>query len=413
MAYQTGTASSMADLVTALFTFLTGDGWTQDELNTGAGKAAIHNGNVFVSFRWNTTTPLHLAIYHALGYGVGLSSFTIAGGGTGYTAGDILTLVGGTKTTAATIKVMAVSSGVITSARVETAGVAYTVNPGNPVSVTGGTGTGATFTCTFTGTASGDPGQHCDDSGNGIVSDVNTSLAESRSLHNIGNGPYTSYHFFTDPGSGPVYCHIVLEYSAGLYRHAGFGTLDKVGDWHGGEYCYGHTHRSGTPIATNNTCLLDGAFIDTTGNQEQEGATIRLQSFANMTAAQKWGCCWNSTSAGIANDRAGNAKVRTPGGFRGNMIARSFSWIRSNSANAFVPMVPIAAFYYDTTPSPDDLYLLGFQPDVRALNIAAFSAAQEITIGAETWIVFPTVRKQNLSVTDESRNQGMAYKKNV
>lgn len=70
--------------------------------------------------------------------------------GTGYTAGDILTIVGGTNTTVAKIKVDTVGGGgAITGVVVETDVVGdegdYTVRPANPVSVTGGTGTSATF----------------------------------------------------------------------------------------------------------------------------------------------------------------------------------------------------------------------------------------------------------------------------
>lgn len=407
MAYQTGTASSLSDFVSQLFTFLTGNGWTQDQLDTGAGEAAIHKGNVFVSFRWNTTTPLHLAIYHALGFNVGVSTATIAGGGTAYTVGDILTISGGTKTTAGTLKVMAVSSGVITSVRVETAGINYTVNPSNPVSVTGGTGSGATFNLTYTGTASGDPGQHCDDSGNGIVDSANVNLATSRNLHNIGNGPYPAYHFFLDTD----YFHGVLEYSSGLFRHFGFGTLEKFGDWHGGEYCYGHSHVVSTPTSGSNTILLDGLFTDSSSNNEQRGATIHLQSLPNMLSTTKWGICWNNSSGGFTTDRAGNVKVRTPGGFRGNTIGRAFGWIRSNVSNGFMPMVPIPAYYHDVSVTPTEAYLLGHMKDVRSLNMAPFDPGEEITIGADTWVVFPTVRKQFTGVTDESRNQGIAYKK--
>jgi hypothetical protein len=69
---------------------------------------------------------------------------TIAAGGTGYTAGDVLTFVGGTFTAVATVTVSTVSSGVIT-AITSTATGTYTVIPSNPISVTGGTGSGATF----------------------------------------------------------------------------------------------------------------------------------------------------------------------------------------------------------------------------------------------------------------------------
>lgn len=76
----------------------------------------------------------------------GAVSVAIAGGGTGYTDGDVLTVVGGTGT-AATLTVQE-TAGVVDSVVITTAGD-YSVLPTNPVSVTGGTGNDdATFNLT-------------------------------------------------------------------------------------------------------------------------------------------------------------------------------------------------------------------------------------------------------------------------
>lgn len=74
---------------------------------------------------------------------------TVANGGTGYTLNDVITLSGGTPTaSAATYTVTGVTGGVITAVTALNFG-AYSVLPSNPVSVTGGTGTGATLTVTW------------------------------------------------------------------------------------------------------------------------------------------------------------------------------------------------------------------------------------------------------------------------
>lgn len=72
----------------------------------------------------------------------------VSAAGTGYTVGDTLTATGGTFTFAATFVVTAVAAGLVTALRLSNGG-AYTVNPGTPVSTTGGTGTGCTVTVTF------------------------------------------------------------------------------------------------------------------------------------------------------------------------------------------------------------------------------------------------------------------------
>lgn len=83
------------------------------------------------------------ATFSLLAAACGVSVFS---GGAGYTQYDVLTVIGGTGT-AATLRAMAVSpSGEITEAIVYNNPGSYTVFPSSPVSVSGGSGTGATFT---------------------------------------------------------------------------------------------------------------------------------------------------------------------------------------------------------------------------------------------------------------------------
>ena len=73
---------------------------------------------------------------------------TVTAGGAGYTAGDVLALDGGAASIHAELTVATVAAGVITAVSITNAG-SYTQIPTNPVPVTGGTGSGATFTMTF------------------------------------------------------------------------------------------------------------------------------------------------------------------------------------------------------------------------------------------------------------------------
>ena len=76
---------------------------------------------------------------------MGINTASVASGGTGYAVGNVLSVVGGTSLIgAATLTVTAVSGGVITAVS-STNFAAYSVLPSSPVSVTGGTGSGATF----------------------------------------------------------------------------------------------------------------------------------------------------------------------------------------------------------------------------------------------------------------------------
>mgnify|MGYP000229598556 FL=1 len=81
-----------------------------------------------------------------------ITKAAITTGGTGYTNGDTLTIVGGTGT-AATLTVTSVSGGVITGVSIAGSG-SYSIAPPSPSSVTGGTGSGAEFNLTDAGTYS-------------------------------------------------------------------------------------------------------------------------------------------------------------------------------------------------------------------------------------------------------------------
>jgi hypothetical protein len=79
---------------------------------------------------------------------IGVVTATVSAGGSGYAVGNVLTISGGTSTTAATVTVATVSSGAVLTVTISNAG-AYTAVPTNPAATTGGAGTGATFTLSF------------------------------------------------------------------------------------------------------------------------------------------------------------------------------------------------------------------------------------------------------------------------
>ena len=52
---------------------------------------------------------------------------------------------------------------------------------------------------------------------------------------------------------------------------------------------------------------------------------------------------------------------------------------------------------------------MGTVRDLRTVNITDIAPAEEVTIGADTWIVMPLLQKG--SGANTSGNQGYAYKK--
>ncbi len=125
---------------------------------SGAGKNLIFNSGVYFLGGSNNSAASNLSISSnggAINQTI-VTSATIASAGTGYKKNDILTIVGGTFAFAANIKVLTVNgagaiTGVIgTGFTITNAGAYRGTLPSNPVSVTGGFGTGAKFALTFT-----------------------------------------------------------------------------------------------------------------------------------------------------------------------------------------------------------------------------------------------------------------------
>ena len=116
-------------------------------------------------------------------YGDRLISFSSSGtvqsarvfnGGTGYAVGNVLTILNGSFSTAATVTVASVTTGgVIDTVTVSNAG-SYTVAPNNPAITTGGTGTGASIVLKFS-TYTNTVTALCDEAGN-VDTKINTNL---------------------------------------------------------------------------------------------------------------------------------------------------------------------------------------------------------------------------------------------
>jgi hypothetical protein len=219
----------------------------------------------------------------------------------------------------------------------------------------------------------------------------------------------TAYHFFAGEGSTP-YIHVVVEVDPGRYRHFGFGNIEKVGDWAGGEYCYGHYWAQGAsaidyPNSTDHQAGFDNGPDSNHGTMRLDGA-----DFPNESSSTVWAVITSATFLG--NDTAGNPRASVIGGARGGPWSHYLAWIPTSNTNAYKPLIPIGVMYVDQATSPYTYNWLGQQPDVAVVNMKNLSPGDEITIGSDTWMVFPWVKKQyTLGDVEESWNAGWAYKK--
>jgi hypothetical protein len=265
------------------------------------------------------------------------------------------------------------------------------------------------------------PWAQTNDSGNGAASATNATLATARHAP-ITNTPVQFWCFEDDN-----YFHCVVQTTTTNFVHFGAGYLDKFNDWTGGEYVYGfRKDQNNTGLAAlsgpSATILLDGLTADVSGfgynDAELFCATMHAEGLAGQGGSEKWCVVMgNQASANLGNDRQGSPQARRHmlGGYRGGVLMKNLNVaFRGSLGRGLCPMAPIIPFYWRR--SPDEVYgPMGQMKDVRQINIASFVAGDEITIGSDTWVVFPAAAKSSADAMSGGAGftgyQGIAYKK--
>lgn len=328
MAFETGSATDLADLIASLSTFITANGWTEDERDNVNGDFAFSKNSIFVSGRWDTGAPSAISLHQATAF---VSTATL-------------------------------------------------------------------------------PGDHTGDSGNGFntsSSHTNANLRLERHVDLGGDGPYPSYWFFEN-NSGPAYVHIVVEITTDVFVHFGFGEINKIGNWVGGEYVYGNVHTGTTELLTTSTWLMDGLFSSISSTDENKAATVRTTSGLPNQGTAVWGQVWGR-STNVPNDSAALPKLPIIGGFRSSFTAVPFGIFAGSKTTGFIPMYSIPLTYWDV--GNNHVYSLGFLHDVRGVNIRNFAPADVVTIGGDLWYIFPSKLRNTVPSTNATGFQGIAYKR--
>jgi len=267
------------------------------------------------------------------------------------------------------------------------------------------------------------PWQHTTDSGFGHDDSSSPDLGNERSVSFIGSGPYTSVHFFGHTSPDVIY--VALEYSPGLYRHFGFGTLEKYGTWTGGEFVYGHYWSKygpniylDAPTYAHHSVLLDGVATQDGGGTARSArieATMHCEGFPNQ-GSTKWGSFGDArTNASkittYRQDRDGYTHLTLWGGARNGPALLQYGWQEPDISKGYIPIIPIDTYYVDTSVSPDKYYYMGRMFNCGHIQLKGLSPKDTITIGADTWRVFPVVRKSKAGGDiEESWWMGVIYK---
>jgi hypothetical protein len=210
-------------------------------------------------------------------------------------------------------------------------------------------------------------------------------------------GPFPTAYLLSDDPS--TYCHIVIEVTAGKYRHILFGNIHKFGSWTGGGYYASHRWTTGAivdaPNGNTHTVPFDGSSNAATGGQwtlHYEGS-----GFA-------WVAPLQTTFNGVSRSLV-RGSVR--GGF-----GTLFRSIQESAFSGLVALNPVTVWPVNTTDTPVTTRCAGRVPDVAEINLGNFSPGDSYFIGADEWIVFPVATKGLPSArlgVENSGYFGLAY----
>lgn len=199
-----------------------------------------------------------------------------------------------------------------------------------------------------------------------------------------------SYYFFFVGDS----VHIVVEVTSGKFQMLSFGMLNKdgAGAYTGGMYFTGTiTSMYGLAdwlVSANVNQLTPRYFSPATGTGgtastfPAHGAVyVDVDSVAAWRQCRDYNGFHQSLFSCVSGGYGAWYNISTQRGF-----CSCFYGISPSFYNAMAPMAPCYTFLKRT----DLNYSLAGWPDgVRHLNVTNYSPAQELTYGAEKWLVFP------------------------
>lgn len=202
-------------------------------------------------------------------------------------------------------------------------------------------------------------------------------------------GPFAAYYLF----GGVEYLHIVIEVVTNRFAHIHIGTMEKSGNYPGGEY---HT---GTYV-----------YLQTSYQNDPEspyhGYPFDSNNYYSMAGVDYY----RIDSDGALNNWVAGASHNGSYGFlRGYSLIKPLFDRSPNHLTGQSILLPSII----VGPRPTGgTAIYGTVPDVRVLNMANVSSKAVMTIGSDEWMIFPVVRKGWGTIYDmQSGHYGIAYRR--
>lgn len=185
------------------------------------------------------------------------------------------------------------------------------------------------------------------------------------------SGTSIAYFFFSGANpSGDRYCHIVLEGTAGVYWHAMFGTIEKAGAFTGGQY-------TAASLTQHTVSGLHWPF----------------QFAPSIVSGKPWIRFDNVFSSGSPGWRELNGQFGNIGGASPVLGMFGGGLDDQTQRTPFAPM--LVPYWASETPTvgSTQYVLAGHLPDVMQCSMEGREPGETVTLGSDTWHLFPVHRK--------------------
>ena len=229
------------------------------------------------------------------------------------------------------------------------------------------------------------------------------AFASAARFWNVVGGTWPNVWIFG--ANSPNFFYCVAEIATGIFRHMWVGELSpKVGTWTGGAFYASQfwdlsPSQIDNPDSASHACPFDSkaaSFARTT--------TVHCET---LTPTSDW------VILSVASDSTLNSVQRSAGrgcGMRGNLGQNDWFNTGVSALSGTSYFTPISAFYRDLSDNPDTYHHLGFAPDVKMVNVESINPAELITIGGDSYRVFPLAAKNGVNAANNSGLYGLAYR---
>lgn len=220
------------------------------------------------------------------------------------------------------------------------------------------------------------------------------------------NDPIISYHVFINT-SGTPHIYLAIEIYPSIWRHIQFGIMEKLGTQSGGAFLFSHRQYDRDDWDDYNN-----GFLGVRTNTDNYSISMSCWSYTDEDGDISWA---------YIDDRTDY--ITAPVNYRwGLTTGYSLTFCTLTTSNRFLISHSPNFGTGETVLAPVDIFgiapsatykRIGRLPDICLVSCKGLTDGQAVTVGADTWRIFPVRANGYISehgLTEETGYFGYAYK---